>query len=67
MKADELHIYIDSFKRDIENDIENAKKIGIQWPLSELKKSIGIKYYLIFWRRKYYMQKEILKRVENEK
>ncbi len=45
---------------------EAVKSLGIHWPISELKKSIGIKYYLIFWKRKYYMQREILRRVENE-
>jgi len=45
------------------NDIEAMKNYGIHWPISELKKSIGIKYYLLFWKRKYYMQKEILRRL----
>ena len=48
-------------------EIDTLKKHGVLWPVSELKKSIGLKYYLIFWKRKYYMQKEILRRVENEK
>jgi len=33
---------------------------------SDLIKSIGIKYYLIFWKRKYYLQKEILNRLEGD-
>ena len=48
------------------SDIETLKNYGILWPVWELKKSIGIKYYLLFWKRKYYMQKEILRRVEND-
>ena len=43
------------------NEVEkrwNWKINDIIYPVSELKKSISIKYYLIFWKRKYYMQKE---------
>ncbi len=47
-------------------DMESLKYYGFLWPISILKKSIGIKYYLIFWKRKFYIQKEILRRIENE-
>ena len=47
-------------------DMECLKQYGARWPVSKLKKSIGIKYYLFFWKRKFYMQKEILRRIQNE-
>ena len=49
---------------EVMNDIESLKKYGIIWPVSDLIKSIGWRYYILFWKRKYLMQNEILRRVE---
>ncbi len=49
---------------EVINDIEGLKNYGILWPVSDLIKSIGWRYYILFWRRKYLMAKEILRRVE---
>ena len=48
------------------NSIEMIKKYGVLWPKFDLVKSIGFKWYLLFWKRKYLLQKEILRRIEND-
>jgi len=47
-------------------EMVHLKKMGILWPKRELIKSIGYKWYLLFWKRNYLMQKEILRRVWSE-
>jgi hypothetical protein len=40
--------------------------IGTVYSKKYLIKKIGIKYYICFWRRKLYLQKQILREFENE-
>jgi len=51
----------------LKDEIESYKKLGIVWSKKSLKQSLGIKYYLMFWKRKRLICEEIIKRAEEEK